>query len=571
MSAPLTMVDVLELRAAQSGAVCAQTFLSTVEGTPTSQTYGQLWARACAIADCLRDGAEKSDRALVMLEPGHDYVQSFFGCMLAGIIAVPSYTPRNQREAERVARIIADSRPRVMVVNRKSAARMRDLIEVTPAAIWPRVVVVEDIPDGAASAPRLRPRPDDLAFIQYTSGSTRAPRGVMVTHGNITWNSEFIRERFRHTSESRGVIWLPPYHDMGLIGGILQPIYSGFPVHLMSPFRFLQHPLNWLKCISETRGTTSGGPDFCYEMCIQRIPENALDELDLSSWQVAFSGGEPVRRSTMVRFARKFARCGFRQNAFFPCYGLAEATLMVTGGFFDPGECRPNRDGVGDTVSCGDSASDQVVRIVDPATGATCAPGGTAEIWVKGPGVAAGYWGGAAEPAPEFAGFIASDGDGPYVRTGDIGFMAGGRLYVSGRRKDLIIIRGRNLSPHDIEHLAAETHPKIVAAGVAAFGLEHEQGERLVCLAEVHKSTTENEGKDIRGAIREAVGQGVGVMPHDIRLVRPYTLPRTSSGKLQRFLCAHLYRTEALTAHVPVERERTPVSLAPATPNQDDT
>ncbi|HWN41215.1 MAG TPA: amino acid adenylation domain-containing protein, partial [Thermoanaerobaculia bacterium] len=374
--------------------------------------------------------------------------------------------------------------------------------------------------------------PDSLAFLQYTSGSTSTPKGVRVTHGNLIANERAIQHACGQSEESVVVGWLPLYHDMGLIGNVLQPLWCGATCVLMSPLSFLQRPRRWLDAIDRFRGTTSGGPDFAYSLCVRKIPPADREGLDLSSWRVAFNGAEPVRAATLDAFAEAFASSGFRREAFYPCYGLAEATLFVSGG--DP-DAAPRV--AGNLVSCGRAWPGERITVVGPETGRELPAGEEGEICVSGPSVADGYWQG-----ESFGGFL---------RTGDLGRLdEHGELFVTGRLKDLIVVRGRNLYPHDVERTAEESHPALRPGGGAAFSVEVEGEERLVVVHEVERRR-EAEAREAAEAIRAAVLREHEVSPHEVVPIRAGMLPKTSSGKVRRGACREGYLSGALTPLAP--------------------
>ncbi|MCA1644005.1 MAG: fatty acyl-AMP ligase [Chloroflexi bacterium] len=384
---------------------------------------------------------------------------------------------------------------------------------------------------------------ESLAILQYTSGSTGTPKGVMLTHANLLANSALIAWRYNHSTATRGVMWVPPYHDMGLVGGILQPVFGGFPVTLLSPLTVLQRPLRWLQAVSRTRATTSAGPLFGFELCVERITPEQRSALDLSSWRVAAVGAEPIRADVLDRFARAFEECGFRREAFVCSFGLAEATLMVTGGSlpappvvraFDSGNAARV------LVGCGPSLPGQRVVVVDPDTRRPCSPGEVGEIWVAGPSVAAGYWGQPAATRQTFQAYLADSEDGPFLRTGDLGVLdAEQELFVTGRLKDLIILEGRKLYAEDLELCAGNSHAALSPERCAAFGVLVQGVERLAVAAEVRRANGQSDAD--RAAIVRAI-QAALVAEHDIGadavlLVRPGGLPRTTSAKLQRHAC----------------------------------
>ncbi len=520
----------------------AFTFLMGGEVECPPLSYVDLERRVRAVAVQLRTIAEPGDRALLLYPPGAGFVTAFLGCLWAGVVAVPTFPPRRGREDRRLGGIARDARPSVVLTESALASAM-------PAGI--RVLPTDDA--GTADADRWRPpelTAETPAFLQYTSGSTAAPKGVIVTHGNLVHNQEMIREVCAHDEESVTVSWLPPYHDMGLIAGILQPLYVGGRCVLMSPAAFLQKPVRWLDAMTRYRGTTSGGPNFAYDLCVRKVKPEDRKRLDLSGWHVAFNGAEPVRADTIERFARVFSRCGFDRRAAYPCYGLAEATLYVTGGdrgqepaveWFDPDALeRHEAAPVSGTrqrilVSCGRPRMGQELRIVDPESRTERPPDRVGEIWVAGPSVAPGYWQNPEQTARDFGARLADDETaGPFLRTGDLGFLWDGELFVTGRLKDLIIIRGRNHYPQDLELTAVNAHPTLRPGGGAAFSVDTE--ERLVVVHELRRSV-EPDLDEVSDAVRRAVTEEHEVHVHEVVLISAGTLPKTSSGKVQRRAC----------------------------------
>jgi len=400
--------------------------------------------------------------------------------------------------------------------------------------------------------------------LQYTSGSTGQPKGVMVSHGNLLHNSARICQFFGHSEVSRGVSWLPPYHDMGLVGGIIQPLYVGVPTALMPPVAFLQKPLRWLRMISQYGATNSGGPNFAYDLCVQKTTPEQRAQLDLSHWQVAFSGAEPVRPETLQRFADTFASVGFRPEAFYPCYGMAETTLMVTGGEV---EAVPRVDYLNEhalrhhqvvseaeadgqaVVSCGRSSSDQGLLIVDPDTGIPCADEEVGEIWVGVSGsLAKGYWRQPDQTHETFQAQTAA-GQGPFLRTGDLGFLREGELFVTGRRKELIIIRGRNYYPKDIETTVETAHKALRPGAGAAFAVTVEGQERLVVVQEVKRTYLRNlDGDAIVDQVRAAIAEQHDLQLYALQLIKTGSIPKTSSGKIQRLQCRSGYLDHQLAS-----------------------
>ena len=530
----LTFAGLLRARVADRPDRVAFTFLADGELEGAHLTYGELDRRAAALAASLAESVPPGERALLLYPPGLDFIVAFFGCLYAGVVAVPAYPPRpNDRSQSRLRAIARDAEPRAALTTESilaGAVEPRGLLAVAPELAGLRWIPT----DGTGSAePPVRlaePDPESLAFLQYTSGSTADPKGVMVTYANLLHNERMIAAAFGMDEESVVVGWLPLYHDMGLIGNVLQPLYSGGRCVLMSPVAFLQRPLRWLEAIGRYRATVSGGPNFAYELCLRKAGPEALARLDLSSWRVAFNGAEPVRASTLERFAAAFGPCGFRPEAFYPCYGLAEATLFVSGG--RPGQA-PRVDGETGRVSCGSAWKGQRIVVADPETGAEVAPGGEGEVWIAGPSVARGYWRNPEATARDFNAFLMrEDGgaDGPFLRTGDLGYLAAGELYVTGRLKDLIILRGRNLYPQDVELTAERSHPDLRPGNGAAFAVDAGGEERLVIVHEVERRR-KGETAEIAEAVRRAVAAEHEAQVHEVVLIRQGSLPKTSAAR----------------------------------------
>ncbi|HYG64196.1 MAG TPA: amino acid adenylation domain-containing protein, partial [Thermoanaerobaculia bacterium] len=542
-----TLIDLLRGRAATSPDRPAFTFLVDGEVEGGRLTYGELDRRARALAVRLQERYAPGERVLLLFAPGLDFVAAFFGCLYAGTIAVPVYPPRAQRDQPRLRSILADASPRAALTTSDILARVRSLAEGFPELLDLDWVATDEVTDEGAGLWRVPGiGPGDVAFLQYTSGSTGTPKGVMVGHGNLLHNEEMIRRSFEQSEASVVVGWLPLYHDMGLIGNVLQPVYNGGSCVLMSPAAFLQRPLRWLEAIHRYRGTTSGGPNFAYDLCARRALAAPPAELDLSSWTVAYNGAEPVRAETLDRFSQVFEPHGFRREAFYPCYGLAEATLFVSGGTRGVGPVvAPREEGATPLVGCGRSWMEQEVAVVDPATGERRPDGGVGEIWVGGPSVALGYWNRPEATEETFRARLAGDGAGPFLRTGDLGFFQGGELFVTGRIKDLVIIRGRNHYPQDIELTAEASHASLKPGGGAAFAVDVDGEERLVVVHEVERRA-DGDPDAACAAVRQAVAAAHEVQVHEVVLIRVGTLPKTSSGKVQRHATRAAYLAGSL-------------------------
>jgi len=543
-------------RADERGEAPLYTFLHEGEKEGAHLTAGELDRRARGIAAALSETCAPGDLALLLFPAGLDFIAAFFGCLYAGVIAVPAYPPHPRRGNPRLAAIARSARPATVLTTAELLAATAQPVaaqipELAPAR-WLAADALPEIGPGP-DEPELAFPPETPTFLQYTSGSTSTPKGVIVTHGNLLHNEGMIQQAFGQGPSSVVVGWLPLYHDMGLIGNVLQPLYSGGSCVLMPPVAFLQRPRRWLEAITRYRGTTSGGPNFAYELCVQKIAPAEREGLDLSTWEVAFNGAEPVRAETLDRFAEAFAPHGFRRAAFYPCYGLAEATLFVTGPrrgeapaprAFDAGaleshqahEVDAGAEGARRLVGCGHAWSGQRLFIADPETGAELPEGEVGEIRVSGPSVAAGYWG---LPEETRATFGSAGPDERLLRTGDLGFLDGGELFVTGRLKDLIILRGRNHYPQDIELTVERSHPALRPGCGASFSVDVDGEERLVVLQELERRAPEPEV--LFEAIRQGVAREHEVGVHEVVLLRIGGVLKTSSGKVQRRACRAAY------------------------------
>jgi natural product biosynthesis luciferase-like monooxygenase protein/FkbM family methyltransferase len=559
------LVELLRARAEHQPARTAYTFLVDGEAEEVSLTYGELDRRARATAAMLQRMGAAGQPVLLLYPPGLAYVSAFFGCLYASAVAVPVYPPRSKRSLPRLAAVVSDARPTVALTTEQELLRVTTTLPPSSplrALQWVRT----DGGDGLADEwrdPGLTG--ETLAFLQYTSGSTAAPKGVMLTHENLLQNLRMIQHAFGQTEQSVIVGWLPLYHDMGLIGNVLQPLYCGARCVLMSPLSFLQRPLRWLKAISRYRATTSGGPNFAYELCVRQIGPPERESLELESWDVAFNGSEPVRYETLERFAEAFAPCGLRREAFLPCYGLAEATLFVAGGSKSapPVVSTVHRPSLeenrvvtaeeGDReasklVGCGRGEEGQKILIVDPETQSPCPPQSVGEVWVSGPNVARGYWNRPEESESTFHARVAGTGEGPYLRTGDLGFVRDEELFLTGRIKDLIIIRGRNYYPQDIELTVERSHAGLRPGCGAAFTVEAAGEERLVVAQEVERRYRELDAAAVVGAIRQAVAEEYELQVYAVVLLKHGSIPKTSSGKIQRRACRDRFLDAELNA-----------------------
>ncbi|MEW6400574.1 MAG: fatty acyl-AMP ligase, partial [Chloroflexota bacterium] len=554
-SSPKTLVALLRSRADQHPDKLLYRYLQDEGSEMVTVTYGELDRRARAIGAWLESLGASGERALLLYPSGIDYVASFFGCLYAGVTAVPAYPPRLNRPTPRIQAMVADSRASFALTTSTILHNIEQRFEHVPDLQSLHWLDTEQVPAGLESD-WLQPEisPETLAFLQYTSGSTSQPKGVMLSHGNLMHNLRAIQTGFRIDEGAVGVFWLPSYHDMGLIGGILEPIYVSAQSTLMSPVSFLQRPLRWLEAMSRYKATITGAPNFAYDLCVDRITPEQIDTLDLSPWSLAFCGAEPIRPETLARFARTFERAGFRKTSFYPCFGMAEGTLIVSGGD-GPAEPRMltidrkslERDHIVPAlpsdvnslmmVNCGGAVIDQKIVIANPITLETCATDQVGEIWVSGPSVAQGYWGLEEETRQTFQAYLADTGEGPFLRTGDLGFLREGDLYVTGRLKDLIIIHGSNHYPQDIELTVESSHVALQPGAGAAFSVTEAGKEQLVIVQEVTRQNRQPNIDEVASTIRQAVAEKHDLQVFAIVLVKPMSIPKTSSGKIQRRAC----------------------------------
>jgi amino acid adenylation domain-containing protein len=562
---PANLVEVLRWRAINQPDRLAYTFLTHGETEEARLTYQQLDQRSRAIAAWLQSVTEPGERVLILYPPALDYLAGFFGCLYAGVVAVPVYPPRRNRNLERILAIAESAEPTVLLTTAPTFSAVQSFCgeheKLKSVHCVDTGSLVEETNDGWRE-----PVIDQstLAFLQYTSGSTGSPKGVMLSHGNLLHNSTLLRQAFEYDSNSHCVSWLPIYHDMGLIGGVLQPLFGGYPCTLMAPASFLRSPVSWLRAISRNKGVISGGPNFAYRLCVDKISPEDRAGLDLSGWSVAFNGAEPIHHETLKQFASTFEPNGFRQEAFYSCYGLAESTLMVSGGLRDAApviktvaakklECKEwvetsNGDGRA-LVSCGKVLPDQQVVIVNPDSLVRCQANEVGEIWVSSRSVGEGYWNSPQQTEETFKAHLSDTGAGPFLRTGDLGVLQDGELFVVGRLKDLIIIRGLNHYPQDIEFTVQQCSPALPPTG-AAFSIEAAGEERLVVVQEIARRSDVDPDSLIE-VIREEVAEKHNLQIYAVVLVKPQTIPKTSSGKIQRSAC----RTAFLNGELHVVRE----------------
>ena len=546
MTLSQTMADPLVRHAAAQPGRRAFTFLRDGAAAQTL-SYAELDERARQVALALLDATAhvtgEQPRALLLLPQSLTFIEALFGSFYAGVCAIPAHVPAanaGRNTAARLRSIAANARPHVVLASRATLGA-REAVPELAACRW---LAVDELGAASTRGVTVRARPDDLAILQYSSGSTGDPRGVMVTHGNLFHNEALIEEAFEHTPETIVMGWLPFQHDMGLIGNVLQPVYAGAECVLMTPTAFLKQPLRWLQEISRFRATSSGAPNFAYETCVRHAASRGCGDLDLSSWVLAFVGAEPVRAGTLERFATTFARHGFRREALYPCYGLAEATLMVTGGLrAEPFRVR-QLDGVHPRVSCGVPRHGQRIAIVDPITRRPVEHG-DGEIWVSGPSVARGYFGNVEATRASFGARL--DGsDADWLRTGDLGRMVDGELHVTGRLKAIAVVRGVKHAAEDLEQTVDSACDDALRAGACAvFSFEIAEREELVVVQEVERGATAS-WPQVAQRIATVVTEAHGVRVDVVSFVRPGSIPRTTSGKVRRAACRELFATREL-------------------------
>ncbi|MCH7727094.1 MAG: AMP-binding protein [Planctomycetes bacterium] len=565
------LVEMLRLRADEGAERLAFTFLAEKEDD-ASYTFGQLDCRARAIAAYLQQTTKPGDRVLLVYPPGLDFISAFFGCMYAGVMAVPATYPKPRRPMPRLEAIAGDCQASVALTTSQCLTTL-DLGRTSPVLESIEWVATDAISDDIARQwQQNQICKEDLAFLQYTSGSTSDPKGVMVSHENVMHNLKMIHKGFGFEQfdfeEDTAIFWLPAYHDMGLIGGILEPVYVFGESVLMSPTTFLQRPLKWLQTISKFRGAISGAPNFAYDLCVEKTTPKQRASLDLSCWKLAFCGAEPIRAATLQRFADAFAPAGFREDAFYPCYGLAEATLIASGAV---GAGRPivkrlirsaltehrvvsangeNAGQVQQLVGCGGTLLEQEIVIVDSESKRRCESGSVGEIWIKGTSVSRGYWNRPEDNTATFNAQFAGSDDAAYLRTGDLGFLSDGQLFVTGRLKDIVVIRGSNHYPQDIERTVEDAHPAFNRGCGAAFSIDVGGQERLVVIHEIDRHFRNENLDEIARLVRNAVATNHELELYAVAIIRHASLPRTTSGKVQRRLCRQHFQAGELKTHL---------------------
>ncbi|MEO1524555.1 MAG: AMP-binding protein [Planctomycetota bacterium] len=623
----MTLPRLLELRAQWHPSRSAVTYLAEEdEFEETSRlSYGELYERAQNVAFALREAIslptaetpEQSPRVLLLYPAGLEFLVGFLGAQLAGCIPVPTCFPKPHREMPRLNSAARDCSPIAILTDRRTSPKIeRSKLEasVREVPILATDELLANVTDRLPTSDACHP--DSIAFLQYTSGSTSDPKGVIVRQRNLIANLESIRRGFGlswpsdaavdgDASIERGLFWLPFYHDMGLIGGILEALYIGGHSILLSPRTFLQRPIRWLQAISDHQATISGAPNFAYQLCVDRIPPSQTDSLSLHCWKIAFCGAEPISPRTLRDFGHRFSGNGLGGDVFYPCYGLAEATLLVAGG---DGPAQPNvltverasfENGVvkvldefaasklrkrerHELVGCGRAVANTELRIVDPGSLKPLGDGSIGEIWVRGGGVSSGYWAGVSNER-----FDAEvDGVGGFCRSGDLGFFHNQQLYVTGRVKDMIILRGRNLFPQDIESTVADcvraAHEKwtenanVTTPMTVAFSVSGARSEALAIVSELPRDFEATLYTELARRIRRAVIDVHDVDPQHIWLVRAASIPVTTSGKVRRSSCKEAFVDESMRTKYRYDRsslsEQAPIAfpVLPEKPQNSD-
>lgn len=552
-----TIPHILQYRALHTPDETAYIFLKDGETDEERITYAQLYKAALKVAAQLSSAGGRGSLALMLFSPGLEFVKSLYGCFYAGVIAVPAYPPRKNRSLDRIKTLVVDSGAGIVLTTadiyqsfERSFSDLEDLKQMKWVCIdQPNEVTAGQSPE------IVLPEPQDLALLQYTSGSTGKPKGVMVTHQNIMRNLEFFRQSFKLSNAGISVTWLPAFHDMGLIDGVIGPVYNGCRSVIISPVAFIQKPVRWLKAISRYKATHSGGPNFAFDLCVEAITSEEKNELDLSTIRTLYCGAEPIRKSTLDRFVNTFRSQGFKPEMLYPGYGMAETTLVISGPGADRGpvylcvsdealthnSIRQSEAGGPDArwlAGIGHPWIDTTVKIVNPETMLPCADDEVGEIWVSGSIVTAGYWKKPLETELTFKAQIKGDEGHQYLRTGDLGFFHQGELYITGRLKDVIILHGRNYYPQDIEFVAEASHAALRPNASAAFPVDVNDEEKLVIVAEVERSAIRDlDVEKVCDAIRQAVTAEFEQEVYAIQLLRTAAIPKTSSGKIQRKAC----------------------------------
>ena len=570
-----TYIDVIKNRAASNPGHIVFRFLSDGVNKSESLTFLELETRSKALGAAMQNHGSKGDSVLLLFQPGLSYVASMYACFYSGFVAIPAYPPRRNKGIDRIYTIIEDSGAAICLVSKQVHNDIQRNFKDDDVLVQITWIVYEEINDNLAfDFHESKILPGDIALLQYTSGSTGNSKGVLVTQLNLLYNSEYIRQAMGLDSNTVGVHWLPIFHDMGLIGGLLQLAYLGAVNIGMPPTEFLKRPLNWLKAIDKYGGTIGGGPDFTYNYCLQKITDEECRDLDLSTLKVLYSGSEQIRKSTFKLFSKKFAVSNFKEEQFYSCYGMAETTLIVTGGYYksppkylnvDSKALSNNQiivleeeDEAGTSlVSCGHTWMETVIEVIDPISLKRTAKDKVGEIWISGPTVAAGYWNKPEETERIFGAIISDTNQGPFLRTGDLGFFHDNELYITGRIKDLIIIRGINFYPNDIEFSIQNGIPELRRNGGAAFSITDDNVEKLVIVQELERTALRNvDHNEIIARMREVIAEEHMLDVHSVVLIKTGSISITSSGKIQHRQTKYEYLHDDLNIVAAWEKQK---------------
>lgn len=564
-----TIIGILCERAKTTPDKIAFKYILDDEKKVEELSYKGLWNGALIVADFLRKRADTGDRVMLLFPPGLDYVKAFYGCLLAGMIAVPLYPPRRNSKSERIMGVATSCQSLLaLTVNSELAAINKILSEAEQTTPSLSIHAV----DALREQEKLLNTYENVgldcpAFLQYTSGSTGSPKGVVVTHGNIIGNLRHLTVTAGGNTSDVFVNWLPLFHDFGLITAVLWPVFLGAQSILMSAASFVRNPTVWLKAISRYKGTVCGAPNFAFDLCVQRATQ--LDEIELGSWRVAYNAAEPINPCTLKNFSLQFAPFGFKEESFYPGYGMAEATVFISGGKpeLKPSILTINKKAFSQNiveiianpntfstqlVSCGRALHPHILKIVDPISYKEMPEAEIGEIWFSGPSVSVGYWQLQELTNSTFNQALSGDSDNKYMRTGDLGFIFKGELYVTGRIKDLIVLRGKNYYPQDIETASVKSFLGLRHGHCVAFSVDTNCGESLIVVAEVERGSMRKfDDRAASTAIRKKIYEDLEINISEIVFVKPYSLPVTSSGKVQRMKTRQLYLKDGFDVIAP--------------------
>lgn len=548
-----TLLAALLYRAEHQPNDLAYVYLEDGENIELPITFGELDRRARAFAAHLQSVVKPGDRALLLYPTGLEFIIAYLGCLYADVIAVPTTVPHLKRSSPRLLLMMKDAAAHVACTTRAVYEKIKFLADENVEFQDVRWVISEDVlSEGAEAWIKPESAPDHIAFLQYTSGSTSVPKGVIITNFNLVRTIEDIRDGAKMDGRSVIVSWLPVFHDMGLIFGLLTAVYMGIPSYIMSPVSFLEKPFRWLHTISRFKGTHTAAPNFAYELCTRKISEEEKQALDLSSLMFVANAAEPVRLETMIEFSKAFSACGFTFDQFAPSYGLAEATVKVSSKtpgdkvsycFLNSNELEKNKQvfvpetdpNAYPSIGCGWSAIGADIRVVNPATNRLCPPDEVGELWIQSDSVAQGYWNRPDVSKETFQAHLADTGEGPFMRSGDMGFLHNGQIHIAGRIKDMVIIQGRNYYPQDIELTMEKCHPALRPSCGAAFAIDDGEAEHLIVVHEIRREYRKMEDfKEVADAIRMAVAKNHGLRVHAAVLIPPSSIHKTTSGKIQR-------------------------------------